>query len=429
MVNNLQIHLSKYFDNYSGLPPACWGAVALTFIQSVASGMCYFVSLYFVGELHVDIATSGMMLSCYGAGTVCGGVLSGKLCDRFSPREISFICLLMEAISFAFIARFSSYKLLMIVMFILGLAAYGFKTSNDVWMLGQCVENQALRMKAINLSRVAMNLGLGVSGVIIGLFAEYGFINIFYLFAFFLLMAAVYVAIQKRENVSLADSTSPEDTFQTSNYRVLLVALFSLFCVGLMIAQLGSTYPVYLLDAFPAWGVKAVSVLYLLDTFLIVFAQAPLTNAFGKYNKMIVMGIGAFLMGVGMLVLSVSTIFALAIVSCIIWTTGEMLFIPMSQLLCYENGGAKKRGQAMGVYQAIYASSAIIGPTVGGFIYHHAGGNVVWYLCGLLGTVCLVLCLWQARSSWSYSRFYADTATQKGGVASKGGGIALAGGE
>src|SRR3990167_1849704 len=111
--------LRKYCDNYTGLPAACWGAIILVFLQCIASGICYFVSLYFVNTLHIDVATAGVMLSCYGAGTVCGGALSGKLCDKFSPRSISVISLVIESSAFIFLALLRNPTLLLLNMFIL----------------------------------------------------------------------------------------------------------------------------------------------------------------------------------------------------------------------------------------------------------------------------------------------------------------------
>lgn len=104
-------------------------------------------------------------------------------------------------------------------------------------------------------------------------------------------------------------------------------------------------------------------------------------------------GIGAFLMGFGMFMLSFSVTFTLAILACIIYTIGEMLFFSIAQLLCYQSGGEKKKGQSIGLFRTIFAASVFIGPTLGGYIYHRFGGNYVWYLCGFIGVACLISCL------------------------------------
>jgi MFS family permease len=354
------------------------------------------------------------MMSSYGLGTVLGGISSGRLCDRYGSVTLSSIGLFSMAASFILLGTLSDVYLLVLNLFVLGLSVYSFKTSNDVWMLDQCGSDDQMKMKVVNLSRVAMNLGLGVSGIIIGIFADYGFSYIFYMFGVTLFLSSIYLIIQNRNDAKRNENKQHLDNNIKPNFQILIICLFSLFCVGLMIAQLGTSYPIYLIEAFPSMGMKSVSILYLLDTFLIVFVQAPLTNALINSNRMIVMGIGAFMMGIGMFILSLSNIFALAVLSCLVWTTGEMLFMPMSELLCYENGGAKRKGRAIGTYQSVYAISAVIGPATGGYIYQHLNGNVVWYLCAILGIICLVISLYHARPYSISSQLYADAAPQEG---------------
>src|SRR5690606_19634413 len=129
--------------------------------------------------------------------------------------------------------------------------------------------------------------------------------------------------------------------------------------------------PLYIQASFPKFGIQGVSILFILDTFLIVFFQALLTNLLRNQNKYTVTGFGALLMGLGMLVLCYASFFFLAIISCIIWTTGEMLFVSTAQLLCYERSQPHKKGQSLGLFQTIFASSSIVGPALGGAIYQY----------------------------------------------------------
>lgn len=102
-------------------------------------------------------------------------------------------------------------------------------------------------------------------------------------------------------------------------------------------------------------------------------------------------------MGFGMLVLCHASNFSLAIISCIIWTTGEMLFVSMAQLLCYESSQADKKGRSLGLFQSVFALSNIVGPVLGSSIYQYWGGDLLWYFSGGIGVICYLLC-------WSMSR-------------------------
>lgn len=395
----------KYAANYKGLPMLCWQGNILICINTLTIGICFFLSLYFVTIRHFTPSIAGLLLSCYGLGTVSGGLITGKLSDRFSPRRISIFSLLAQSITFFLLASLQSIFILMINLFFLGFSAYGFKTSNSVWMLGLCKNDTSLRYKTISISHVAANFGLGLSGALITSMTTYGFQSIFYLSSLLLLCSALYLLFQNNTGVDMPLLIKKQhyDNHTNSSQRILLLVISCVFFVGLIIAQLSTTYPLYVQASFPHLGINAVSILFILDTLLIVFFQAPLATIVGKQNKLLVIGFGALLMGLGMLVLSYSSIFFMAIFSCIIWTIGEMLFISTAQLLCYEQSSNQRKGQSLGLFQTIFASSNVIGPTLGGIIYQNWGGNLLWYCSMFIGTICFFLC-------WYFSRTYTDTA-------------------
>lgn len=404
MTDYLITFARQYAASYRGLPKQCWQGITLIGISTLTMGICFFLSLYFVNIRHFTPFMSGLFLSSYGLGTVLGGFIAGKLSDNFPPRLIAIASLLVQSGAFSLLTYLQSPSLLMANLFLLGFSAYGFKTSNHVWMLSLCKGNANLRYKAISLSHVAGNFGLGLSGILTAGMTSYGFQSIFYLSSLLLLGSALYLLFQNnlKINVRLQIKEELYDNLKNGSRRILILVISCVFFVGIIIAQLSATYPLYIETSFPYLGVKAVSILFILDTFLIVLFQAPLTTFADKHNKLLVTGVGALLMGFGMLVLIYSSLFFLAIVSCMIWTTGEMLFVSTAQLLCYENSSSPKKGQNLGLFQTTFAASNVIGPMLGGFIYQNWGGNLLWYSSMLIGTMCFLLC-------WYFSRINTDT--------------------
>lgn len=388
--------LSRYQACYAGLPRACWQGMVLTLLNAVSIGVCFFLVLYFVGTLRVSIPIAGMMMSMYGAGTVLGGMASGAITDRFSPQRVAGVSLFLQSAAFFVLASLSSIPLLIADMFVLGVATYSFKTANQAWVLSECETHSATRLNTISLMHVASNLGLGISGVMMGLCVTADFTGIFYLSSAILFLSAVSVVTRhpaSSTNKSQAPENERNHTLTVSSMPTLILILICVFAIGLIISQLGATYPLYVQQTFPSLGTRAVSILFLLDTVLIVLFQAPLVNALNRYDPMIVAGIGGLCMGLGMLVLSMAASFMIAIVSCVIWTTGEMLFISNAQLVCYESGADKKKGQSLGAFQAAFALSAVLGPAAGSMLYHLAGGVVLWRISFTIGVLCLMACL------------------------------------
>jgi len=77
-------------------------------------------------------------MSCYGTGTVIGGIMSGKLCDQTSPEKIALLSLLAQGILFYSLVCFTTPLTLMLVLLLLGISTYCFKTANYIVMLSQC---------------------------------------------------------------------------------------------------------------------------------------------------------------------------------------------------------------------------------------------------------------------------------------------------
>lgn len=390
--------IKSYLTNYQGLPKTCWQRIFVAFINTISGGIIYFLSIYFVQQLHFNLVTAGFILSFYGVGTTLGGIGGGKLADNFSPTVISAVSLFLKAIGFLMLAKLKSAFWLATTLFLLGLTTYSFIAANSVWILNQCRHHEAAKLKAINILYIAANFGLGAAGVIIGMVAQYGFQYIFYTSSFLLFAAVCYLILAKPITIdwpSTADAqTNDISSAQVkANPKILWVILSCLFLTGLTIAQIGTTYSIYLEQLFPSFGTKSFGLLFALNSVCIVLFQAPLVNYFRQNNKMLVAGAGAFCLGFGMLLLNFSFIFLIAGLACIIYTIGEMLFIATAQLICYQYGGEKKKGQSLGLFQTTYALSVVVGPSLGGFIYHHLGGDIVWYCSGMIGVVCLLICL------------------------------------
>ena len=64
----------------------------------------------------------------------------------------------------------------------------------------------------------------------------------------------------------------------------------------------------------------------------------------------------------------------------------------MAQFVCYEKGAEKNKGHSMGMFRTVYASSRVIGPASGGFIFQHLNAYILWVICGIIGTLCFLSC-------------------------------------
>lgn len=398
MVEDLLNLTKKYLSSFSGLPKVCWPRILLCLVNTASGGVTFFLAFYFVKTLQINIVTAGAMISCYGLGTIFGGYVGGKLADRYSPFYISFISLICKASMFFMLIILTNPCLLTAVLFVLGLFTYILKTANNAFVLSHCKQEESERLKAINILYTASNLGIGFSAVIVSVLSPYGFKNIFTFSGLLLLSMGIYLFFQHRNSDNsrhriVEIKAKPEGESAQKDNRIVILSLSALFLIGLIIAQLGTTYPIYLHDLFPTMGLSSSGYLFIVNAVLIIFFQVPLVGYFKKHNKILMMGLGGFLYGLGMCLLSVAVYYWIAVLACLIESVGEMLFVSLAQLVCYQYADEHKKGESLGWFQSVFAASVVVGPYAGSLIYHHFGGKVIWYSSGIIGIICLLSCL------------------------------------
>lgn len=402
--------LHRYVSYYRGLAPICWTGIGVTIISDTAGGVCFFLSLYFVNDLHIDVASAGLIIASYGVGTAIGGTIGGKLADQFSPGSVSIMGLLVKAVLFFALMKLTAFWPLVLTELLLGTAAYVFMTASKIWVLAHCHDQGQIKLKVLSMLYAASNLGIGLSAAIVSWLSVYGFHLIFLSAGTLLFLAALVLVVGEKKALSnmpavkKVHSVEAKDSMvhQGNKFASYLV-LSCLFSIGLVIAQLSTTYTLYISERFPALGAKAAGPLFILNSALILCFQPPLANYVDRFNKILMVGVGACLMGVGMAVLSYVGAYPLAIVAMLLYTLGEMVFFAVAQFIVYQQSGEKKKGQGLGLFQSTYALSVIIGPMMGGHIYHVAGAKVLWHLCGLIGIASLFACLKFKERAWTVS--------------------------
>jgi predicted MFS family arabinose efflux permease len=395
MYNHLATFSKSYLNNFRGLPIIAWQGIILCLIDSLCIGAFYFFTTYFVENLHFSVSAAGTIISFYGLGAIAGGYLGGRLSEKIPPSLIAAACLMLQATGYLALAKISSLHVLRIDAFILGMAAYGFITANYLNLLNSCQNLDQL--KVINWLSTVSNLGMGISALLIGFYSAIGLKNIFMIFSGILLLLSGYLLtrhiIFRDDPLIQKKPPTFSCTVVVNNNQPILFNLFmfsTIFSSGIIISQISSTYSLFVQSTFPQLGIKAFSILFSINTLFIILFEVQIGAIFNCYNKILMMGLGSFLLGLGMLMLSFKINFAGAILACIVYSIGEILFFCMAQLLCYQKQQKNNKGRGLGMFRTIYATSRAIGPTLGCYIYYQFSSYSLWYVCAVIGIGCLL---------------------------------------
>ncbi len=393
-----------YFSSFAGLTSNSWKGITLSLFESALIGIFYYLSMYFVNDLKLSVATSGMIISFYGVGAILGSYIAGTLSDRISPVYISTIALIIQSIAFFALVKLMLVKWLIIDVFCLGIASYGFITSNHLFVMNACKGGETIRLKALNILAAASNLGGGIAGLLFGFLLYYGFHNVFlYTSALLLILAMLTISTNSNEiciKNQLSDAATDKNESEGHYFTrpTLYMVLCSVLFVGAVVAQLGTSYTLYIQQIFSGEGIKVVSILFALNSFMVVLISTPLGELCSKYNKILMVGLGGFLIGLGMFLLCLAHTFYFAAFACIVYTFGEMIFFSMAQYVCYHSGEVSKRGRNLGLFRVMFASSRVLGPLIGGIVFQRFGGDVVWYISGAIGLLGLMGCYYFYQS-------------------------------
>src|SRR3954469_14339399 len=82
-----------------GLPRAFWVIFAGTIVNRLGQFVQPFLALYLVGGRDLSVRTAGVVVACYGAGSIVSQPLGGWLADRMGRRRTMVLGLVATAVS------------------------------------------------------------------------------------------------------------------------------------------------------------------------------------------------------------------------------------------------------------------------------------------------------------------------------------------
>ncbi len=157
-----------------------------------------------------------------------------------------------------------------------------------------------------------------------------------------------------------------------------------LVVLGMAFFQVWSTAPLYL-RSFYGMSERSIGLLLALNALLIVVAEMLLIRAVENYDRMKMVGLGAFLVCGGLAILPFGPGWMTAVGFMVVLTVGEMLSMPITNAVVAERAGVESVGRYMGVYTLAFSTAFVLGPIVGTAIYQNFGPQALWYGTGVVG--------------------------------------------
>src|SRR5690554_4194540 len=147
-------------------------------INRTGSMVLPFLGIYMLKVLDFSMKEAGIVLSCYGFGSVIGAWLGGKLTDKIGHFKVQAVSLILTFPIFFIIYFLKDMWSLAIGVFVLTLIADTFRPANSVSIVYYAKPENITR--AFSLNRMAINLGFSIGPAVGGLLAAISYQLLFF---------------------------------------------------------------------------------------------------------------------------------------------------------------------------------------------------------------------------------------------------------
>jgi len=376
-----------YRAAFAGLGREVWLLAGSALVNRAGTMVLPFLSLYLTRRLGLTPLEAGQILALYGVGSVIGSWVGGWLSDRIGAVQVQLLSFV--AAGFAFLVLGSARSFSGVAMAVLAAAILADSHRPAMMAAVSHYSEPATRTRAFALIRLAINLGMAVGPAVGGILAVRHYGWLFIGDALTCWAAALLLVLTlglPEERVRRGDG--PRRRGGTSPWRDVPFVAFLLlvFVLGAMFFQIWSTMPLDLRDVHGLTE-PAIGGIFALNALLVVLFEMLLLRALEDREPLRVLGVGAGLVGAGLGLLAMGRGYAIAFASMLGWTLGEMLSLPMSNVIVANRAPTERIGSYMGAYSMAFALAFVVAPITGTAVYQRWGGVALWPSLAVVGLV------------------------------------------
>ncbi len=385
----LKTAFARYINNFKGFSREIWILTLVTFINRAGTMVLPFLSKYLKEDLLFSYNEVGWIIGAFGAGSMLGSWLGGKLSDKFGFYKIMVFSLFTSGLMFFAIQFITSFVGLCIGMFLIMAVADMFRPAMFVSLNAYAKPEN--RTRALTLVRLAVNLGFAAGPALGGLIIMgIGYQGLFWADGTSCIVSIVIFAMLVKEKKRIVENATVEQTnaVQRSalNDRVFWVFLFVSFVTGMIFFQLFTTLPLYHHEQYGLTEVQT-GLLMTLNGLLIFFLEMPIVSYFERMqtSKLKIVLWGALLMSVSFFLLMIKVWAGILIISILFITVGEMFAFPFSNSFAMSRAPRGHEGRYMALYTMSFGLAHIMSSKTGMEVITRAGYQTNWFVMGFLG--------------------------------------------
>jgi len=388
----MRLLYTSYINSFRGLSIEVWWLALVTLINRAGTMVIPFLSLYLTQDRGFTLENVGVIMSCFGLGSLFGSWLGGKLTDIFGYYKVMFISLLLTGLMFIWVQHLESYVAFCFGIFILMVIADAFRPATFVAL--SAYSKQENKTRSVTLIRLAINLGFSagpaIGGVII---ASIGYFGLFWVDGITCILAGILLLFvlnpKKAKEMDTLKNTAPSSAYKDTSY-LLFIGAMVLF--GFIFVQYFSTVPLFY-SSERALSEFQIGLLLAMNGFLIFAFEMPLikyleSRPFSKVTQII---IGLVLTAFSFFFLTFGSWIGLLVIGMVFMTVGEMIAFPFSNAFAMDRSRRGKQGEYMALYSISFSISHIFAHNSGMLSIANLGFKTTWYGAMVIGVLGILL--------------------------------------
>ncbi len=377
-----------YVDAFRGLPREVWILSTVGLINRAGTMVWPFLSLYMTESMGASKGAAGWVLLSFGAGSLVGSYLGGKLTQAYGGVRVQELSFLFSGVGFFVVGQIDTIVGLAIGLFVLAVISDAFRPAVMAATVDCCPPE--LRTRALALLRLFVNAGMAIGPAVGGLLAALDYWWLFVadgltcwgagLVLFVTVGAGARRAAKKKE-------PAPQPTRRAARDGGFLALLALVFVLSFCFFQVFSTLPVYFHEYY-GMSESEIGLTIGFNALLIVLFEMVLVRVLERREHLLLFGLGSVLVGVGVGLVPLGSGLPFALLTVCVWSLGEMLSLPFSNALVAARAGKGRSGEHMGLYSMAFAVAFIVAPKLGFLVYETLGPE--WLFYGIAGAGLLV---------------------------------------
>lgn len=392
--------IERFRRTYQSFPTSFRALVIAMFVDRLGGTILYpYFALYITRRFGVGMTEAGVLLGLFSVSGLVGGVLGGALADKIGRRSIVVFGLVSSALGSLVMGLLDNLIAFYVLAVVVGLLGSIAGPAHQAMVADILPEEQ--RAEGFAILRVVANLSWILGPTIGGLLATQSYILLFATDAITSTATAfiIYRLIPETKPEPTTAGPAPSFLQTLAGYSaVLRDRLYVGFLLASMLMlivyqQMYSTLAVYLRDVH---GVpdRGYGLLLSLDALLVVLFQFWVTRRIRGYPPMLMMAAGTVLYMIGFTMYGFVASYALFVVAIVIITFGEMIVVPLGQVLASFFAPEDMRGRYMAAFEFSWGIPAMIGPVAAGLVMDNFDPNWVWYASGIICAVAIGGFIW-----------------------------------